>query len=617
ADYQYIYAVATDKTVRVAEVNVKRKECDTQVDPRFLRNGFDAVALACIEAGAAETPPRRAGARGPGIDLGRDEIPLSVDFVRSDSGLGDPLTPGRLIGHFALISSSTGTTFVANVDDDDYYDEFLSSRPLAQPVTLVMPHQVRDAIPDRADDAIVRVSMKPDELRCEDNGKVSPEVIGGPRSPTNPARNIPTGFIAPEKATQLPGIRQLLCTGADSTRTISELAFANPEAERDLVFPDLRALATDETWALTYEGSLSIDRVDTAANGPVVRESMLYVDQSGMHLRDQTKPYCSAGVQPNDIVQMRGCDPALGSNDCPIGYSCYVHPQSQVQGIGACLLTSEAERLADACKDFLTSIRRYTVVRAESGELLLTTRRHELRTTPLDGCSSDAQCENLADVALRTTLSRHPSDPIEQMATDARDWVCRADTTRAPRNGNVNRCNLSCDVTADCTNGTVCVGGDTSAPGKNGLCMEGVVPPQACVNAPQRYELRASEAFVVAGSRSGYVHAVEADANSRCVKPTTAHPLLDSRIPLDPPACNPNADPVTGRLPAPNASQYDANPCKTTVMHAETVPRYIPGTCSLAESPSEIRERAAPAIRYRSRGFTLTLVDPYYPGDQT
>jgi hypothetical protein len=102
-----------------------------------------------------------------------------------------------------------------------------------------------------------------------------------------------------------------------------------------------------------------------------------------------------------------------------------------------------------------------------------------------------------------------------------------------------------------------------------------------------------------------------------CVRAPAAQPLLTSRIPLQPPACNPNADPVTGRLPSPMQNTYDANPCATTVTQAENMPRYLPGSCELGEPSSEIVERQAPAIRYRSRGMTLTLVDPYYPGDQT
>jgi hypothetical protein len=275
------------------------------------------------------------------------------------------------------------------------------------------------------------------------------------------------------------------------------------------------------------------------------------------------------------------------------------------------MLEDEADRLAEACRDFLTSIRRYTVARAESGELLLMPRRVELRTTPLDGCTDDNQCEVLADYALRSTTPRHP---IEDTATvDARQWVCRPDATRAERLPNNKRCNLSCDVSSDCVIGSVCQGGDAATPDtKEGICMEGVVPPQACVNAPQRYELRAGEAFTVAGTRSGYDHAIIADANGLCVQDPAGHPLMTGRISLDPPPCDPTADPISGRR---LDGTYEPNPCFTTVGHTEPVPNYVPGTCELGSPASALVERPAPAVRFRNRGINLTIVDPYYPGD--
>ncbi|MDQ3341860.1 MAG: hypothetical protein M4D80_42475 [Myxococcota bacterium] len=613
-DYQYVYAVATDQTVRVIEVLENLAECDTQVDPRFLRSGQDAATLGCLVVGDIATPARRAGARGPGIDVGKDQIPASVDITRAEAVPGDQRPPGipsKLVGHYAVISTLAGEAYVVTIDDDDYPDAFESSTPLSVPVALVIPHQIRDGIPFRSELAVVDNGA----IECDNSGPIltNGAVEGGPRAPTLPSRSL-FGFIAPEKGLQLPGLRALKCEGVDSTKIISEFGFPAPELQRDLAFPDWRALATDEQWALTWEGSLSSDRADTATDGPVIRESMLYVDQAGMHLRDQTKPFCDAGVEPFDIVQMRGCDPSLASLDCPIGYQCYIHPQSQVQGIGACILKDEAERLAEACRDFLTSIRRYTVVRAETGELLLTTRRHEQRLTPLDGCINDDQCELLGDLGKRSSLSTHPSDPIEQNTVDDRQWVCRADPTRPPRGTNNKRCNMACDETTQCAAGTVCVGGNTATDVRDGYCMEGVVPPQACVNAPQRYELRAAEAFVVAGSRTGYVHPIIADATKTCVKDPAAHPLLTSRIGLDPPPCATDSDPFTGKKPD---GTYEPNPCATSVTHAENLPRYIPGTCTLDEPNQEIRERTAPAIRYRNRGLTFNVVDPFYPGDQT
>jgi hypothetical protein len=52
------------------------------------------------------------------------------------------------------------------------------------------------------------------------------------------------------------------------------------------------------------------------------------------------------------------------------------------------------------------------------------------------------------------------------------------------------------------------------------------------------------------------------------------------------------------------------------VAHTEAKPIYQAGTCTLdTTNPSMIVERQAPAVRFRNRGMTWTLVDPYYPGD--
>jgi hypothetical protein len=142
--------------------------------------------------------------------------------------------------------------------------------------------------------------------------------------------------------------------------------------------------------------------------------------------------------------------------------------------------------------------------------------------------------------------------------------------------------------------------------------MDSVVPPQACVNAPQRYDLRAGEAFTVIGTKSGYVHPIHED-NGACVADPAAHPFLRGRIPLEAPACDPTADPRTGRRPD---GTFEPNPCSTTVDQTENAPIYLAGTCSLGTPTSQMITRQAPAIRFRNRGMNLTIVDPYYQGDQ-
>jgi hypothetical protein len=611
--FQFVYAVATDDTVRVADVLSLRKECDTQVDARYLRDINSVQQLSCMPVGDPATPPRRSYVRGPGIQLVGDALPISVDIIKSVPVEGDARLdedPGKLIGYFAIIGASNGGVFIVNVDDDDRRDLFSNLRPLLTPMPLQIAHQLRDSVSDRGALATIELNNQTETL-CDINGTedVTGEIEGGPRALTPPARNIPVGTYAPEKVFQLPGFRNFTCTGVDATRAVSELSFTAPEAIRDFVFPDLAALRTEENWTLIWEGSLSRDLLTTAVDGPAIREAEMRIDGSGLHLIDSSKPFCNAGVERFDLVQVRGCDPQFGNADCPTGYECFVHPDSQLQGIGACLLDTEADRLAETCKDFLTSLRRYTIGATESGELQLLPRRHTLRTTPIEGCDTNEQCQDLADYALTHSVSQHPM--FDTTPEDTHTWTCQADPLRgAVTTG--KRCQMRCDATADCVTGTVCQGGLADG-SKAGFCMEGVLPPQACINAPQRFELRAGEAFAVVGQRTGFDHAIIADANGQCVKDLDASPQRISRIPLTPAACDPTADPLTGRLPD---GTFEPNPCALTTETTDVVPQYLPGTCDLnPDENTRLVPRQAQAIRYRNRGLNLTIVDPTYPGD--
>lgn len=620
-DFQFVYAVANDDTIRVADVFALDKECDTQVDPRYLTSVRSVKQLSCLPVGDPATPPRRSGAKGPGIELTNDAIPTSIDIARVERAPADMRegAPTQLVGYFGFITATSGATYVLNVDDDYYADLFNNGAPLDVSLPLAIANQLRDSIADRGKLSEVSVDGPPGTPPvvtplCDSNGAVdsSGTPTGGPRATTKPLRNVPAGTYSTDKVTQLPNIRQVLCEGSDSKQPVSQVQFAADPRTRFTTFPDLRALRTDESWSIAWEGTLSRDNA-IAIDGPAIRESSARVDGLGLHLEDGTQPFCAAGVEPYDFVQFRGCDPAVGDNDCPTGYRCYTHPESQVPGLGACMLDGEAERLAEACKSFLTSIRRYTVATATTGELLLLPRRHELRTSPIDGCVSDQQCMDLADYGARTLDNLNPKD--ETSNPDTLAYACVNDQNRVGiGDGTGKRCEETCSTTADCVNGTVCEGG---------FCMEGVIPPQACINAPQRYELRASEAFTVVGTRSGYVHPIIADASGKCVKDPTANPLQIGRFTLDPRdaqdptkvvQCDPAADPVTGVLPG---GGMQANPCSETVDTADYRPRYVGGTCTLdPASPTEIVTRPAPAVKFRNKQFTIDVVDTFYPGDQ-
>jgi hypothetical protein len=177
--------------------------------------------------------------------------------------------------------------------------------------------------------------------------------------------------------------------------------------------------------------------------------------------------------------------------------------------------------------------------------------------------------------------------------------------------------------------------------------MEGIEPPQACLNGPQRYVVRAGEAFAVIGDQTGFVHPIIASTDGkRCVRDPQLDkdPLSIGRIPLTAPACNPNADPFTGLIGT--TGQFEANPCSVTVQQYEFTMDYAPcpdgkpalcaggqappcldgvaplcsngqppagyGTCRAPSKPAQAAVRMnVPAIKFRNRALTLTLVDPY------
>jgi hypothetical protein len=174
-----------------------------------------------------------------------------------------------------------------------------------------------------------------------------------------------------------------------------------------------------------------------------------------------------------------------------------------------------------------------------------------------------------------------------------RAYACEPDPTRAP---GIDRCVMVCEATTDCDPGTVCSGG---------YCVEGALPRNECVLGVQRYQLRASEAFTVSGTQSGYLHPIiEDEATGACVADPAAHPLLVGRIPLTAPPCE--GDGYTDVTP---------NPCSTTVTHTETLPRYPSAPTSCANPQTSLRTRDAPAIRFRNPMMTFHLTDPYYQGD--
>lgn len=578
-DFRFMYAVATDKTVRVIDLGAM-VECDTQVDPRYLYDVRDLGLLACLPVGGPNTPPRRAEARSPGIELPREAVPLDVAFARvePDATFGEP-NPIDMIGYFAFVTSSDGFVYVVNVDDDNYPDFEDPDDPMAAAIPLALPHQIRDFVRNRN---LVAGN-------CQQAGADVLEL--GPRAAEEPVATFSTNNIVEENLHLLPSLRRVSCDFGEDKRPVSELSFNAPVDIREVALPDLKAVA-NEVWSIRWEGALSRDSQASDVDGPPVRQGLVRFSDGQTFLDDAGEPFCQLGVERFDTVQLLGCEPSLGNAQCGLDETCYVHPDTPATvASGVCLPSGMAETLAGRCREFLTTERRYAVRKLDAGRLALGHRRRVLRTTPLAGCASDAQCEDLAAIEEGLVDPAHPRDKDPTALATTYDWTCADDPTR----DGPAQCMISCESSEDCEPGTAC---------NQGVCVEGVMPPPECVRALQRYQVRASDAFVVIGSRTGYLHPwIQAEDSKECVLDPDANPLVTARIPLDPPACT--GDGLTDLSP---------NPCSTTIEHSEDVTVFEEdgGRC-VPQSVSRTRE--TDAVRFRNPVFTIHLADITTQGD--
>ena len=414
-----------------------------------------------------------------------------------------------------------------------------------------------------------------------------------------PSQLIDTNQIAASKLHELPFLRGLSCEGADALGNpiqtiVSELSFAADAVVREQTYPDLRVVENQE-WSISWEGSLSADNPFVHIDGPPIRKGVVARDGTTTMLEDANSSFCSVGVQPYDIASMVGCDPLLNDSQCGVGETCYRHPETPiVVSNGICIASEMVDAVADSCRDFLVSRRRYTVQSSSKAELSLMERRRVLKTSPLDGCESAMQCETMADREPRLSTDAHPNEDNPEPPDRDFSWACEADPSRAP---GVNRCVMSCESSADCELGFSC----------SGLrCVEGPLPPAECVKAVQRYQLLVGDAFAVVGVDNGFLHSVIADPDTgECVLPADSHVLNVGRLPLRPPPCDDDGDFTTG-----------PNPCSTTIEHSENYFPYVVdenGVCAVADAALRVRQAAA--VRFSNPALTFHMVDTETKGD--
>jgi DNA-binding beta-propeller fold protein YncE len=595
--FRFGYAIASDRTIRVVDLDAE-VECDTQVDPRFIYNEADIGFLQCMAVGDPQTPPRRAGARSPGIPTPRDSVPLDIAFATlGGPGMSDGIAnPTDMVGTFGFLTTSDGFVHIINIDDDDYRDREVGIESTF--VSLAIPHQLRDFV--LRDPSLTNATLAPDVLRDACLFPDPSEAILNPRLGEGVGQILGFEELAPEKIHEAPfplGIECPMREGGELTGDVSfvtELAFAAPEALRELVFPDLRQLR-NEQWFIVWEGPLSLDSAIEDIDGPAVRNGVLRRSGNSLSLQDPTGSLCELGAEPFDIFLAVGCDPTGGDAQCGLGETCFVHPDAPANVTqGTCLPEGDTDILGGSCREYLISRKRFTVTTTRAGEASLVPRRRVLDTTPVEGCTSSAECVDMARLDRVLELGAHPiaADPGEDPFT----WVCEPDPTRAP---GPDKCLMTCEVSEDCEAGRSCLGG---------YCVEAPLPPASCVGAVQRYQIRAGEAFAVVGDATGYLHNRIADASGQCIDDPNGNPLNVGRIPLDAPDCPEQAiDTVT------------PNPCRVTLTQHERFADLVPqnGQC-VARDPAaglEPRERQTHAIRFSNPGFTFHVADVVTSGD--
>lgn len=589
---RFVYAVATDRTVRVVEVEQLATECETQADTRYLHDVRDTTFLPCMPVGDPRTPPRRLGAHSPGIHSPDGAAPLSVAFAAVDNPDSSSLP---LDGHVAYITTSTARLLMVDVNNDLYpntepippADPEAEFNPYAVDIALALPHRLRDVGSQR--DLEVESCVHPDPGTFG-SAQLRPRLEADPTRLTSSDMNAQKGHL-------LPNMRRLSCSVDDDTQTaIPELSIMADVDTYKFAFPDLGSIAREESWVAIWEGPVTLDPGNVVIDGPSVRHGTVSTD-AGMELADASGPFCRMGAEPYDVVELLGCEPSRGDSDCGTGETCYLHPDAPTNvTTGVCLPTDRLNQLSGQCQDFLTSLRQYTITSTHRGRLGLTERRRVLRTSPSSGCVDADQCQALYRTELALASADHPYMADELEPSEPHTFACEPDPSHRPSPA---RCVMTCEVSDDCENGYSC---------SNGYCVAGPEPPAECVEAAQRYRVHVGEQFAVLGSITGFLHnrIVDPDPGSdECIDDPAASPLSIGRIPLDAPPCT--SDDITDITP---------NPCSTTVTHTESAFVYEDlATCSFDTNPATpevvAQERSTTAIRFRNPSFTMHLVDPY------
>jgi hypothetical protein len=474
---QYLYAFASDDSIRVLDVNPKNQplgvECDLNVDPQLA--GGNAFGCRALADDPSKPPlPRRPFARGPGLRIPGGSVdqppPVPQDIAFASPRLFAPPDPA-LSGDFGFVIASDGGVYVLNVDSQGGSE-----------------------------------ALGPDNTWRNYNLTKLPNARGAPDVVVTPARV----FSRPD--VPLP-VRVPLgfSEGARIERVDDPNLAVTPKWA---TFPD-SAVASPQLWSVDWEGVLTTS--DRARGSVQARGG----DLAGAVL-DQGQEFCQAGVLPRDVVLLGGC--SLDTDCSADGTS--ICRQAVPGTPGLCFPTAEARNtdLLALCGRLLGSRRRYEVVTARPQQLELRLKPDELPRTSLDTCQMDSDCQQ-----------RPPFDKtfscLQLREGEPKRCVKTCGTMGA--DGQAGKDDRQCRA------GTVCeqIPGTLTGP----LCVEGPPILRECWPLGAAYEVQAGQSFLVTGGVAPRPRTVrqqqDAQGDAVCAFDSTRNPLLVNRIPLDAPHC--------------------------------------------------------------------------------
>lgn len=437
-------------------------------------------------------------------------------------------------------------------------------------------------------------------------------------------------------------------------------------AVRDYQLWDSRGWELEWEGQVSTGGQTGIVQCDN--HGGVDDDGMAYaggtcrsVESGDTRVVDEGATFCEDGVLAGDTLGILGC---LDDEGCGLGQKCLREPTAPASATGICVseqaYESDFDTLRTFCAPFISDPcgipqRRFRIVRAFDRELWLQAmdrprdaivRVFDTEDGPLVAeyearlscaapivhrgmppCTSDDQCQAdpYAPGESRSAwfCDREEGEsegvcrgipPDTGCATDAdcgglgANYVCVDELCRAPCDlcAPPTQPEFSCIDDSGCGAGETCFAGTCHVPCEDDSpgCIETPLPGPLCFPEFVRYDIRASNSFVVTSANSGiFTDGVRADETTgECLPDPTASTLLTSRLWLGADEDETFNHPVLGIPDCPEpvlAGPSDPNPCRITTPRSFD-PDSLFHTFAYDGAPVE-------AIRFSNPFFSITL----------